>query len=160
VANVDEASLVGGNDWSAAVEALAARTGGQAIRLCAQVEAELSRLEPEERQHFLDELGLKEPGLDRLVHAAYRLLGLVTFFTAGPKETRAWTVRSGTNAPGAAAEIHSDFERHFIRAEVIAFEDFVSGRGEAGARALGRLRLEGRDYVVQDGDVIHFRVGV
>ena len=159
VANVDEASLAAGNRHSAAVEALAAGSDAEAIRLCGKIEAELARLEPEERSLFLEEMGLKEPGLDRLVRAVYHLLGLITFFTVGPKETRAWTVRRGSRAPQAAAEIHSEFERLFIRAEVIAFDDFVAARGEAGARAQGRMRLEGKDYVVADGDVIYFRVG-
>jgi hypothetical protein len=159
VANIDEASLADGNALSAAVEARAQAEGAGCVRLCAKIEAELAQLEPEERAHFLEELGLKEPGLDRLVRAVHRLLGLVAFFTVGPKETRAWTTRHGATAPEAAGEIHSDFERSFIRAEVIGYDDFIACRGEAGARAAGRLRIEGRDYVVQDGDVMHFRVG-
>jgi ribosome-binding ATPase YchF (GTP1/OBG family) len=129
------------------------------VRLCAKIEAELAQLAPEERTEFLAELGLAEPGLDRLVRAVHRLLGLITFFTVGPKETRAWTCRGGAAAPEAAGEIHSDFERTFIRAEVIGFDDFIACRGEAGAKAAGKLRSEGRDYVVRDGDVMHFRVG-
>ena len=160
VANVDESALAAGNEHSAAVERWAAEQGAQAIRLCGKIEAELAQLEAEEKQAFLDELGLKEPGLARLARAVYRLLDLVTFFTVGPKETRAWTTRRGARAPEAAAEIHSDFERHFIRAEVIAYEDFVAAGGEAAAKAQGKLRVEGRDYVVADGDVMHFRVGV
>jgi GTP-binding protein YchF len=159
VANVDEASLSAGNASSAAVETRAAEEGAAVVRLCAKIEAELAQLEPEERGHFLEELGLKEPGLDRLVRAVYGLLGLRTFFTVGPKETRAWTTRRGATAPEAAGEIHTDFERAFIRAEVIGYDDFIACRGEAGARAAGKLRIEGRDYLVQDGDVMHFRVG-
>jgi GTP-binding protein YchF len=159
VANVDEAALVEGNPHTAAVEARAAASEAEALRLCGKIEAELSQIEPEERRAFLAELGLKEPGLDRLVHAVYRLLGLITFFSVGPKETRAWTVRRGTRAQEAAGEIHTDFELHFIRAEVIPCRDFVAAGGEAGARAQGHMRLEGKDYVVADGDVIRFRVG-
>jgi GTP-binding protein YchF len=159
VANVDEASLKEGNAYSAALETLAAERSAGVIRVCGKVEAELAELDTSEKQEFLAELGLEEPGLHRLVRAAYRLLDLLTFFTAGPKETKAWTVRRGTRAPAAAGEIHSDFERSFIRAEVIRFEDFVAAGGEAGAKARGLMRLEGKDYVVQDGDVVHFRVG-
>jgi len=158
VENVDEAGLAG-NTLTAAVEERAAKEGAGTVRLCAKVEAELTELEDEEKQAFLEDLGLEEPGLHRLARAAYRLLDLVTFLTAGPKEVKAWTVVRGTAAPQAAGTIHSDFERSFIRAEVISFEDYVACGGEAGARARGVMRLEGRDYVVQDGDVVHFRVG-
>jgi GTP-binding protein YchF len=159
LANVDEASLAAGNPHTDALEAHAAARGAAVLRVCAKIEAELSELGPEERAAFLEDLGLEEPGLYRLIHAAYALLELVTYFTAGPKEVRAWTIRRGTKAPQAAGEIHSDFERTFIRAEVIPFEEFVACGGEAGAKAAGRMRVEGKDYVVQDGDVCHFRVG-
>jgi ribosome-binding ATPase YchF (GTP1/OBG family) len=129
------------------------------VRVCAQVEAELAELAEAERREYLAELGLAEPGLHRLVRAAYELLELITYFTAGEKEVRAWTIRRGALAPRAAGEIHTDFERTFIRAEVIAFDDYVASGGEAGARVAGRMRLEGREYVIQDGDVVHFRVG-
>jgi hypothetical protein len=158
VANVDEAGLRA-SAAAEAVERHARERGAGAIRLCAKLEAELAELAAEEKSAFLAELGLEEPGLDRLARAAYALLDLITYFTAGPKEVRAWTVRRGTLAPQAAGEIHSDFERTFIRAEVIAFEDYVACGGEVGARAKGRMRVEGKDYVVQDGDVLHFRVG-
>jgi ribosome-binding ATPase len=158
VANVDETGLRE-SAAAAAVEVLAAARGAVAVRLCAKLEAELAELAPEEKAGFLAELGLDEPGLDRLARAAYELLELITFFTAGPKEVRAWTIRRGTLAPQAAGEIHSDFERTFIRAEVIPFEDYVACGGEAGARAKGKMRVEGKEYAVQDGEVLHFRVG-
>jgi GTP-binding protein YchF len=157
VANVDEDAAAKGNAWSRALEAHAAATGAETLVLCGRVEAELAELTEEERRAFLEDLGLAEPGLHRLIHAAYRLLDLVTFLTAGEKEVRAWTVRRGTRAPEAAGTIHSDFERGFIRAEVICFEDYVAAGGEAGAKGKGLMRLEGKDYVVQDGDVVHFR---
>jgi hypothetical protein len=158
VANVDETGL----KQSAAaetVERYAAERGAGCIRLCAKLEAELAELAPEEKTAFLTELGLEEPGLDRLARAAYALLDLITFLTAGPKEVRAWTVRRGSPAPVAAGVIHSDFERTFIRAEVIPFGDYVACAGEVGARAKGKMRVEGKEYLVQDGDVLHFRVG-
>jgi len=158
VANVDEAGLRE-SPAADAVERVAAERGAQSVRLCAKLEAELAELAPEDKADFLAELGLAEPGLDRLARAAYALLELLTYFTAGPKEVRAWTIRRGTRAPEAAGEIHSDFERSFIRAEVIPFDDYVACGGEVGAREKGKMRVEGRDYVVQDGDVIHFRVG-
>ncbi|GIX34057.1 MAG: ribosome-binding ATPase YchF [Lysobacterales bacterium] len=148
------------NPWLARVQAHAERQGAPCVALCAAVEEELARLEEDERDDFLAALGLEEPGLHRLVRAGYALLGLLTFFTAGPEEVRAWTVRRGARAPEAAGVIHSDFEKGFIRAETIAYEDFVRYRGEAGAREAGRLRLEGRDYVVQEGDVMRFRFNV
>jgi GTP-binding protein YchF len=158
IANVDERGV---RESAAAevVERYAAERGAVAIRLCAKLESELAELDAEEKQAFLAELGLEEPGLDRLARATYRLLDLVTYLTAGEKEVRAWTIRRGTAAPQAAGEIHSDFERTFIRAEVIAFDDYVACGGESGARAKGKLRVEGKEYVVQDGDVLHFRVG-
>jgi GTP-binding protein YchF len=159
VANVDEAGLVAGNPHVKVLEEHAAAAGAGVVRLCAQVEAELAELAEDERREYLAELGLAEPGLHRLIRAAYELLELITYFTAGEKEVRAWTIRRGTLAPQSAGEIHTDFERSFIRAEVIAFDDYVAFGGEAGARAKGLLRIEGKEYVVRDGDVMHFRVG-
>jgi len=160
VCNVDEASAASGNRFSQAVEEMAAREGAGAVVISARIEEELAQLPPEERAEFLASLGLKEPGLNRLIHAGYALLGLITFFTAGPKESKAWTVAKGARAPQAARVIHSDFERGFIRAETIAYDDYVAGGGEAGARDAGKFRLEGKEYVVQDGDVLHFRFNI
>jgi GTP-binding protein YchF len=157
VCNVDEASAATGNAYSARVEALAKAEGSGCVIISAKIEAELAELPPEERKAYLDELGLSEPGLNRLIHEGYKLLGLITYFTAGPKEARAWTVTRGTRAPQAAGVIHTDFERGFIRAETIAYDDYVALSGEAGARDAGKLRLEGKDYIVKDGDVLHFR---
>jgi hypothetical protein len=159
VANVDEAALVAGNEAVTALERHAEKTGAGVVRISARIEAELAELSAEEKQAFLADLGLEEPGLHRLIHAAYALLELITFFTAGEKEVKAWTIRSGTLAPQAAGVIHTDFERTFIRAEVIPFDDYVACGGEAGARAAGKLRVEGREYLMRDGDVVHFRVG-
>jgi len=159
VANVDESGFTN-NPRLAAVEALAVREGSQVVAVCAAIEAEIAQLEEEDRVEFLKELKLEEPGLNRVIRAGYRLLGLQTFFTAGPKEVRAWTVRAGATAPQAAGVIHTDFERGFIRAEVIAYADYIAGKGEAGAREAGKLRLEGKEYVVREGDVIHFRFNV
>ncbi|MBW4053440.1 MAG: redox-regulated ATPase YchF [Proteobacteria bacterium] len=142
------------------IEARATKEGAAVVPVCAAIEAEIAQLEESDRAEFLAELKLTEPGLDRLIRAAYRLLGLQTFFTAGPKEVRAWTVRTGASAPQAAGAIHTDFERGFIRAEVIAFEDYVGLRGEGGAREAGKLRLEGKEYVMREGDVVHFRFNV
>jgi ribosome-binding ATPase len=130
------------------------------VPVCAAIEAEILELDDEARDEFLADLGLEEPGLNRVVRAGYRLLGLETYFTAGPKEVRAWTIPKQSRAPQAAGVIHSDFERGFIRAEVIAYEDFVACKGEQGAKEAGKLRSEGKEYVVQDGDVIHFRFNV
>jgi GTP-binding protein YchF len=157
VANVDEAALAEGNAHSAALESVARADGAEVVRICGKVEAELSELDDEDKREFLSELGIDEPGLDRLIRAAYGLLELVTFFTAGPQEIRAWTIREGTAAPQAAAEIHSDFEKHFIRAEVIPFETYIELGGEAGAKAKGVMQVEGKEYIVADGDVIFFR---
>jgi GTP-binding protein YchF len=157
VCNVDEASAATGNAYSRAVEARAAEEGAASVVISARIEAEIAVLPREEREHFLADIGLQEPGLDRLIRVGYGLLHLVTFFTVGPKEARAWTVTKGARAPQAAAVIHSDFERGFIRAETIAYDDYLKGGGEAGARDIGKLRLEGKEYVVADGDVIHFR---
>jgi GTP-binding protein YchF len=159
IANVDEAGLAGGNPYCAALEARVAAEGGEVLRICGKVEAELSELEAEEKLEFLEDLGLTEPGLYRVIRSAYSLLQLISYFTAGPKEVRAWTVRQGTLAPAAAGEIHSDFERGFIRAEVIGYDDYIAAGGEVQARANGLMRVEGKEYVVQDGDVMHFRVG-
>ncbi|GBD44053.1 Ribosome-binding ATPase YchF [bacterium HR40] len=160
VANVDEASAASGNELSSRVVAMAAARGASAVVVSAAIEAELAQLDAASREEYLATLGLEEAGLDRVIHEGYRLLGLLTFFTAGPKEARAWTVPAGARAPQAAGVIHSDFERGFICAEVIAYEDYVACGGEAGARDAGRLRLEGRDYVMQEGDVCHFRFNV
>ena len=160
VANVDEASLAKGNSLTAKVESRAREEGARVVRLCAKIEAELAELEAMEKEAFLHDLGVEEPGLHRLVREAYALLDLITFFTAGPKEVKAWTIRRGTLAPAAAGEIHTDFERGFIRAEVISYGDYLAHGGEAGAKAAGAMRVEGREYVVRDGDVVHFRVGV
>jgi GTP-binding protein YchF len=159
VANVDEKGL-GANPHVERVRAIAAADGSEVVVVCAAIEAEIARLTDADRQAFLDDLDLEEPGLDRVIHAAYRLLGLQTFFTTGPREVHAWTVRRGATAHEAAGEIHTDFQRGFIRAEVVAFADYIKGMGEQGAREAGRLRLEGRDYVVQEGDVIYFRFNV
>lgn len=159
IANVAEDGL-GDNPLLAPVEAIADAQGAPCIPICSKIEAEIAELEPDERMDFLRDLGLETPGLDRVIHAGHRLLGLHDFFTHNPEEARAWTIPVGTTASGAAGVIHTDFERGFIRAEVIAYEDFASYGGEQGARDAGRWRLEGRDYVVQDGDVIHFRFNV
>ena len=159
IANVAENELHG-NELAARVETYAREHGSVAVAISARIEAEIAQLAAVERAEFLRELGLSEPGLHRVVRAAYRLLGLKTFYTAGPKEVRAWTVRDDATAPEAAGAIHTDFQRGFIRAEVIAYDSFVAGRGEQGAREAGELRLEGKTYVVQEGDVIHFRFNV
>jgi ribosome-binding ATPase len=159
VANVSESGFTN-NPLLAAVEKRAASEGAVVVAVCAAIEAEVAQLDEADRAEFLAELGLKEPGLDRVIRGAYKLLGLQTFFTAGPKEVRAWTVRAGATAPQSAAVIHTDFERGFIRAEVIAFADYIAGKGEAGAREVGKLRLEGKEYVTQEGDVMHFRFNV
>jgi GTP-binding protein YchF len=160
ISNVDEASAASGNAYSEEVAEYAAKEGAPAVVISAKIEAELALLEPAERAEYLESLGLKEPGLNRLIHAGYGLLGLRTYFTAGPKETRAWTIRSGWTAPQAAGVIHGDFEKGFIRAETIAYDDYVKYGGEQGAKDVGRMRQEGKDYVVADGDVMHFRFNV
>ena len=142
------------------VRDMARQEGAEVAPVCAAIEAELAQLDDADRAEFLADYGLTEPGLDRVIHAAYKLLGLQTYFTAGPKEVRAWTVRTGSTAPQAAGVIHSDFERGFIRAEVIAYADYIAYGGEAGAREVGKWRLEGKDYLVQEGDVMHFRFNV
>ena len=160
VANVDEDSAATGNAMSQQVEARAAEEGAGCAVISAKIEAELALLEPDERTEYLAELGLAEPGLNRLIHSGYHLLDLQTYFTAGPKEARAWTIRRGWTAPKAAGVIHGDFERGFIRAETIAYDDYVACNGEAGARDAGKLRQEGKEYIVADGDVMLFKFNV
>ena len=159
-ANVSEEHAVKGNEHVRAVEEIARIEGAVVITICAEIESQIAELEPDERESFLEEMGLHESALDRLVHAAYDLLGLLTFFTAGPKEARAWTVKKGTRAPAAAGAIHTDFERGFIRAETIKFADYDRLGSEAAVRDAGLMRSEGKDYEVQDGDVILFRFNV
>ena len=159
VANVAENGFKN-NSLLAAVEQRATAEGAVAVPVCAAIEAEIAQLDASDRTGFLAELGLEEPGLERVIRAGYRLLGLQTYFTAGEKEVRAWTVPVGATAPQAAGVIHTDFERGFIRAEVIGYADFIACRGEQGAKEAGRMRLEGKDYIVQDGDVMHFRFNV
>ncbi len=156
VCNVDEASAATGNAFSNAVAAMAARQGAGAVVISAAIEAEIAAMPTEDRSDYLESLGLHETGLARIIRAGYDLLHLITFFTVGPKEARAWTVEKGATAPQAAGVIHTDFEKGFIRAETIAYDDFITHNGEAGAREVGRLRAEGKAYVVQDGDVMHF----
>jgi ribosome-binding ATPase len=156
VCNVDEASI-GGNAHSRRVEEKAKAEGAGCVVICAKIEAELAALEPEERTEYLQQLGLREAGLNALIREGYRVLDLVTFFTAGPKEARAWTVTAGSKAPKAAGAIHTDFEKGFIRAETIAYDDYIALGGETGAKQAGKMRLEGKEYVVRDGDVMLFR---
>ncbi len=160
VCNVEEACAATGNSQSARVGEMAKAQGAGAVVISAAIEAEIAQMDPADRPEFLGELGLAETGLARVIRAGYDLLALLTFFTAGPKETRAWTVHKGATAPNAAGAIHTDFERGFIRAETIGYEDYVQYKGEAGAREAGRLRSEGKDYAVQDGDVLLFRFNV
>ncbi len=160
VCNVDEGSAAEGNAFSGQVAERAARDNAKSVVISAQIESEIALLDREERAEFLETLGLHEPGLNRMIREAYALLGLQTYFTAGPKEARAWTIPVGASAPQAAGVIHTDFEKGFIRAETIAFEDYVRFRGEAGARDAGRLRSEGKEYLVKDGDVMNFRFNV
>jgi len=157
VCNVDEAAAATGDDLTRKVEARARAEGAGCVVISAKIEAEIAVLPAHERAEYLAAIGLEEPGLDRLIRAGYALLNLITYFTAGPKEAAAWTITRGTKAPRAAAAIHSDFERGFIRAETIAYDDYVTFAGETGARDAGRMRLEGKEYVVADGDVMHFR---
>jgi hypothetical protein len=159
VANVEEHGFEG-NPLLATVRAYAAGEGAPVVAVCAKVEAEIADLSDEDKEVFLADMGMHEPGLNRVIRAGYELLGLQTYFTAGPKEVRAWTVTRGSTAPQAAGVIHTDFEKGFIRAETIAFDDFVKYKGELGAKEAGRMRLEGKDYVVHDGDVMHFRFNV
>ncbi|HEV3240982.1 MAG TPA: redox-regulated ATPase YchF [Casimicrobiaceae bacterium] len=159
IANVAEHGFTG-NPMLAAIEALAQREGAPVVAISAALEAQIADLDPEDRQVFLADMGLTEAGLDRLIHAGYKLLGLETFLTAGPKEVRAWTLHRGSTAAQAAGVIHTDFEKGFIRAEVIAYADYIACKGEQGAKEAGKMRLEGREYVVKDGDVMHFRFNV
>ena len=159
VANVDEHGFKD-NPLLAAVETHAAKEGAPVVAVCAALEAEIADLEGEDKLAFLADMGLSEPGLDRVIHAGYKLLGLETYFTCGPKEVRAWTIHHGDTAPRAAGVIHTDFEHGFIRAEVIAYPDFIACKGEHGAKEAGKMRLEGKEYVVKDGDVMHFRFNV
>jgi len=160
VLNVEEASAATGNAHSAKAEEYARKRGMPTVVISAAIEAEVAQLPPEDQAEYLSHLGLKETGLARVVRAGYQLLDLVTFFTVGPKEAKAWTVRRDAKAPEAAGVIHTDFEKGFIRAETIAYDDYVALNGEAGARDAGKLRLEGKDYAVKDGDVFHFRFNV
>lgn len=160
VCNVGEADVIGGNQHVRAVADVAAAEGADVVIISARIEEELAQLDPADASAFLADMGLSEPGLDRLIRTGYHTLGLITFFTAGEKEVRAWTVKRGAKAPEAAGEIHSDFERGFIRAEVIGVDELVAAGSIANARARGKLRLEGKEYVVQDGDVIHFLFNV
>jgi len=160
VANVDEGGLTTGNAYTAAVEKRAAEENSQVVRICGQMEAEISQLEPAERDEFLKEMGLTEPGLNRLIHSAYRLLDLITYFTAGVQEVRAWTIRRGTKAPGAAGVIHSDFEKGFIKADCYASDDLFTYGSEQAVKEKGLLRSEGKEYVVKDGDILFFKFNV
>jgi len=160
VANVKEDGFDNNPHLDAVIQRAEQEGGHQVVAVCAAIEAELVELDTAERQEYLDELGFEEPGLNRVIRAGYKLLGLQTFFTAGQKEVRAWTTHIGATAPQAAGEIHTDFEKGFIRAEVIHFDDFIACNGEHGAKEAGKLRLEGKEYVVQDGDVMHFRFNV
>jgi GTP-binding protein YchF len=161
VCNVEESAAATGNAWSAKVAEKAKAEGAAMVVISAAIEAEVAQLaDPADKREFLDTLGLEEPGLARVIRAGYALLDLVTFFTVGPKEARAWTVRRGARAPEAAGVIHTDFERGFIRGETIAYDDFIAGGGEQGAKEAGKMRAEGKEYVVQDGDIFHFRFNV
>jgi GTP-binding protein YchF len=160
VCNVEEAVAATGNEWAERVAEMAARKGAVSVVVSAGIEAEIAQLPEEEKGPFLDSLGLADSGLDRVIRAGYRLLGLITYFTVGPKEARAWTVVQGTRAPQAAGVIHGDFERGFIAAETIPYDDYVAHGGEVGAKEAGRMRVEGKDYVVRDGDVMLFRFNV
>jgi len=160
VANVDESGLTTGSPYTEAVEKRATEEGSQVVRICGVMEAEIAQLEPAERTEFLESLGLKEPGLDRLIHSAYRLLDLITYFTAGVQEVRAWTIRRGTKAPGAAGVIHSDFEKGFIKADCYASADLFKYGSEQAVKEAGLLRSEGKEYVVKDGDILFFKFNV
>ena len=160
VANVDEAALATGNAHTAAVQKRADEEGAQMVAICGAMEAEIAQLDPAERSEFLESLGLKEPGLDRLIHSAYRLLDLITYFTAGVQEVRAWTIRRGTKAPGAAGVIHSDFEKGFIKADTYSSDDLFTYGSEQAVKEKGLLRTEGKEYVVKDGDILFFKFNV
>jgi GTP-binding protein YchF len=160
VANVDEAGIASGNEYTALVEKRAAEEGSDVVRICGAMEAEIAQLEPSERVEFLEAAGLEEPGLNRLIFAAYKLLGLITYFTSGVQEVRAWTIKRGTKAPGAAGVIHSDFERGFIKADCYACEDLFRLGSEQAVKEKGLLRSEGKEYVVKDGDILFFKFNV
>jgi GTP-binding protein YchF len=160
VANVSEDDLDGKHPFVENVRSHALAEGAEMVIICGKIEAEIAELSEDEKVDFLQDLGLEESGLDRMIHAGYKLLGLITYFTAGVQEVRAWTIPNGAKAPQAAGVIHTDFEKGFIRAEVIAYEDFVACRGEAGAKEKGLMRLEGKEYVVRNGDLMHFRFNV
>jgi hypothetical protein len=159
-ANVDEDSLEEDNAFVEKLKSYAEERNSEVIKLCAKMEEEMVDFDDEEREEMLTDLGVKESGLAQIIHKGFDKLGLQSYFTAGVKEVRAWTIRQGTTAPKAAAVIHNDFEKGFIRAEVISYEDFVEFKGEAGAKEAGKNRLEGKEYIVQDGDVMHFRFNV
>ena len=159
IANVEESGM-SSNKWLRELAALAEREGSEVIPVCAAIESEIAELDEADKKEFLKDMNIEEPGLNRIIRAGYKLLGLQTFFTAGPKEVRAWTIRVGDTAPMAAGRIHTDFEKGFIRAEVIAFADYIACGGEAGAKEAGKWRLEGKEYIVQDGDVMLFRFNV
>ncbi len=161
VCNVSEDDAADGNDFTKKVEAMAAEQGAQAVVICASIESEIAQLDSdEEKSEFLETMGLSEPGLNKIIRAGFKLLGLQTYFTAGPKEARAWTVKVGAKAPEAAGVIHTDFQKGFIKAEVIAFDDYIAAQGEQGAKDTGKMRQEGKEYVVHDGDVILFKFNV
>ncbi|MBB5340430.1 hypothetical protein HDF13_002763 [Edaphobacter lichenicola] len=160
VANVDESGLIAGNSYTAAVEKRAEEEGSQVVRISGALESEIAQLEPAEREEFLKDMGLSEPGLNRLIHSAYRLLDLITYFTAGVQEVRAWTIRRGTKAPGAAGVIHSDFEKGFIKADCYASDDLFKYGSEQAVKEKGLLRSEGKEYIVKDGDILFFKFNV
>jgi len=159
IANVDEEGF-DNNHYLDTVRAIAESEGAVVVPICNKLEAEIGELEDDERDEFLQELGMEEPGLNRVIRAGYTLLGLQTYFTAGVKEVRAWTIPVGATAPQAAGKIHTDFEKGFIRAEIVGYDDYIAGNGEQGAKDVGKWRLEGKDYIVKDGDIIHFRFNV
>ena len=159
IANVNEEGF-DDNPYLDAVREIAAAENAIVVPICNKLESEIAELEDDEKAEFLADLGMEEPGLDRVIHAGYQLLGLHTYFTAGPKEVRAWTIPQGATAPQSAGKIHTDFEKGFIRAEVIGFDDYVQYNGEQGAKDAGKWRLEGKEYIVKDGDVVHFRFNV
>ena len=159
-ANVDEEGLAEDNAFVTKVREYAAAKGADVIKLCSKIEEEMAGLEDEERQEFLESMGVEESGLDQIIRKSFHILGLISYFTAGVKEVRAWTIRDGWKAPKAASVIHNDFEKGFIRAEVISYEDFIKNGGEAKSKEAGAMRLEGKEYVVKDGDVMHFRFNV
>ena len=159
IANVDESGFEN-NPLLDALRERASAEGANVVPVCAAIEAEIVQLDDEDKADFLAEMNLDEPGLNRVIRAGYALLGLQTFFTAGEKEVRAWTVREGATAPNGAGRIHTDFEKGFIRAEVVGYDDYIANDGEAGAKDAGKWRLEGKDYIMQEGDVVHFRFNV